>query len=35
MFKTVRGAVNINYCLKLDTLCGHLKTVRGAVNINY
>jgi hypothetical protein len=30
MFKTVRGAVNINYC-------GHVmfKTVRGAVNINY
>ena len=46
MFKTVRGAVNINYgwtpsaknCEKgRETTDGHLmfKTVRGTVNINY
>jgi hypothetical protein len=30
MFKTVRGAVNINYWW-----IPYFKTVRGAVNINY
>ena len=32
MFKTVKRAVNINYCLCGQFMC---KTVKGAVNINY
>jgi hypothetical protein len=32
MLKTVRGAVNINYCIDVHFIS---KTVRGAVNINY